>query len=129
MWCRKWVIGILMVCMCTRLHAQALDTARVPLTRDTAYASFVPRGPALRFDFADGSLVSAGAGVARQSQSAFGTIALTPQPTSLASAGLSATGLILRSDDSAASTLLAEGLVGSAGAHADERFFRERAQR
>lgn len=71
--------------------------------------------------------LSIGAGLVRQTQSAFGAIAgpsLTPSAPSLA-----ATGLILRSDDSAPNELLNEGVLGSSMLRVDERFFAERSER
>lgn len=81
----------------------------------------------MKLDLPDGSLLSLGAGLARETQSAFG--AATIGPSNSNSAGLSATGFVLRSDDSATTRPLADGVLASASARVDERFFAERAER
>ncbi|MDP4199446.1 MAG: hypothetical protein Q8922_02725 [Bacteroidota bacterium] len=81
----------------------------------------------LKLQMPDHSLISFGVGLAHKTQSAFGesTVLSSAAPT----AGLSATGLMLSSEDSAAAWLITDGAAGSAAAHLDERFFRERAER
>jgi hypothetical protein len=80
----------------------------------------------LRLTSPDRSFISAGVGLARETQSAFSSgissnvSGLTP---------VTATGLMLASADSLSLQTLSEGLLANASARADERFFKTRDER